>query len=230
MLRNCEADLALKILLVEDDPVDSKLIQRQLRLDGFEQIPACVDNEADFLAQLEQPPDVILCDFSLPQFDAFRALELLQARCLEIPFLIVSGTIGEERAVEGLKRGAADFLDKDRLGRLGSAIRQAVEQRRLREVEKESLSNLRRSETKFRALFEQAAECIVLHDAGRIVDANRQTCERTGYSREELLLLHLWDLNPDLTPESLSRQRAALERGEDLTVEGHWRQIGRAHV
>jgi len=72
-----------------------------------------------YLAQLHADLDVILADYSLPQFDALRALRLLQERGLDIPFIIVSGTIGEELAVSAMKEGAADYLLKDRLARMG---------------------------------------------------------------------------------------------------------------
>jgi diguanylate cyclase (GGDEF)-like protein len=92
-----------------------------------------VDTEGDFLAHLNQELDVVLADYSLPQFDAQRALEHLKKRGLDVPFIIVSGCIGEERAVECMKYGATDYLLKDRLTRLGQAVRKAVDEKRLRD-------------------------------------------------------------------------------------------------
>ena len=100
--------------------------------------------------RLDTAPDVVLCDYNLPQFDALRALEVLRERWPDVPFLIVSGSIGEETAVEAIKHGAADYLLKDRLGRLGPAVRQALEERSLREAERRGREALRASEEQYR--------------------------------------------------------------------------------
>jgi diguanylate cyclase (GGDEF)-like protein len=105
----------------------------ELRRAGFDPQWQRVDTEADFLAHLNQELDVVLADYSLPQFDAQRALEHLKKRGLDVPFIIVSGCIGEERAVECMKYGATDYLLKDRLTRLGQAVRKAVDEKRLRD-------------------------------------------------------------------------------------------------
>src|SRR5438132_10830139 len=111
----------LRVLLLEDQPADAELIVRQLQRAGFEPDWQCVDNEADYLAALHADGvrhDVILADYYLPTFDGLRALKLLQERQLDIPFVLISGTIGEEVAVECMRLGAADYLLKDRLTRL----------------------------------------------------------------------------------------------------------------
>jgi DNA-binding NtrC family response regulator len=113
----------IRLLLVEDNPSDVELVALALRRDGFEATIEQVDTEADYVAALSRTFDVILSDFELPQFDGLRALDLRGERGVTTPFIIVSGTIGEATAVEAMKRGAADYLLKDRLGRLGAAIR-----------------------------------------------------------------------------------------------------------
>ena len=105
----------------------------ELRRAGFDPQWQRVDTEGDFLAHLNQELDVVLADYSLPQFDAQRALEHLQKRGLDVPFIIVSGCIGEERAVECMKYGATDYLLKDRLTRLGQAVRKAVDEKCIRD-------------------------------------------------------------------------------------------------
>jgi signal transduction histidine kinase len=122
---------SLKVLVVEDNPEDATLVLHELNRSGFESTPQRVDTEAAFLAGLDSGLDLILCDYSMPEFSGPRALELLKKRGLEIPLIIVSGTIGEEIAVEAMKLGAADYLFKDRLARLGPSVRQALEQVRL---------------------------------------------------------------------------------------------------
>jgi PAS domain S-box-containing protein len=122
----------LRVLVVEDRAADAELIVRAVRRAGFNPTWRRVETETDYVASLHPDLDVILSDYEMPEFSGLRALEVLNARRLEIPFIIISGTIGEDTAVAAMKSGAADFLLKDRLGRLGPAIEQALEQRRLR--------------------------------------------------------------------------------------------------
>ena len=123
----------LHVLILEDCIMDAELMVHELRRAGFDPQWQRVETEADFLAQLDQKLDIILADYSLPQFDAQRALEHLNQRGLDVPFIIVSGCIGEERAVECMKSGATDYLLKDRLTRLGQAVRKGLEERLLRD-------------------------------------------------------------------------------------------------
>ncbi|HJT22491.1 MAG TPA: GGDEF domain-containing response regulator [Nitrospira sp.] len=121
----------LELLLLEDCAADAELTLEMLRDAGFD--PNCrrVDTKADYIRELEQPPDIILSDFSMPQFTGREALQLLKERGLDVPFIIVSGCIGEDMAVECMKAGATDYLLKDRLGRLGHSVTQALERKRL---------------------------------------------------------------------------------------------------
>jgi diguanylate cyclase (GGDEF)-like protein len=121
------------VLILEDREEDAELMVHELRRAGFDPQWQRVDTEGDFLAHLNQELDVVLADYSLPQFDAQRALEHLKKRGLDVPFIIVSGCIGEERAVECMKYGATDYLLKDRLTRLGQAVRKAVDEKRRRD-------------------------------------------------------------------------------------------------
>ena len=130
------------LLLVEDNPQDAELILETLRGAGFD--PHCrqVDTREDYLRELNASTDLILSDFSLPKFDGKAALELLKASGMEIPFIIVSGCIGEEMAVECMKAGAADYLLKDRLGRLPHAVAQALDRKRLLEEKRQAEQRL----------------------------------------------------------------------------------------
>jgi PAS domain S-box-containing protein len=142
----------LNVLLLEDRATDAELVLHALRRSGFSPVGIRVDTEADYLAALRPDLDVILADYSLPQFDAPRALELLQAQKFDIPFIVVTGTIGEELAVAAIRQGATDYLLKDRLGRLGECVRSALEQRRLRIEKQRAEAALRASEEQFRSL------------------------------------------------------------------------------
>jgi signal transduction histidine kinase len=145
------SEVRLRVLVVEDSRADAELLVHALRQAGFAPEATRVETEADYRAALEQAPDVILCDFSLPQFDAPRALEILRARALDIPLIIVSGSIGEEVAVRAIQQGATDYLLKDRLGRLGQAVRQALAERRLQAAEREAATIIRRQNEELEA-------------------------------------------------------------------------------
>ena len=126
------------LLILEDSPADAELILETLRTSGLDPKWRRVDTEKDYLASLDPVPDVILSDFHMPKFDARRAIRILKERGLDIPFIVVSGCIGEEMAVQCIKDGAIDYLLKDRLGRLGSAVTQALDRKRL-QVEKQAV-------------------------------------------------------------------------------------------
>lgn len=119
----------LRILILEDSLTDTELMLYELRSSGFELDWQRVETESEYLAQLDEGFDVILSEYSMPRFSAMRALQLLQERGLDIPLIIVTGSISEEVAVECMKQGAADYLLKDRLVRIGQAVVQAVQQK-----------------------------------------------------------------------------------------------------
>jgi signal transduction histidine kinase len=118
----------IKILIVEDSANDTELVVRELYRAGFDPHWLRVETEADYLANLSPDLDLILSDYAMPQFSGLRALALLKQSGLEIPFIIISGTIGEETAVTTMQQGAADYLLKDRIGRLGSAVSRALKE------------------------------------------------------------------------------------------------------
>ncbi|MBV9127286.1 MAG: PAS domain-containing protein, partial [Verrucomicrobia bacterium] len=154
----------IRLLVVEDNRNDAELIVRELRSAGFEPAWQRVETEEEFLAHLQTEIDVVLSDFRMQQFDALRALELLKKSKPEIPFIIVSGTVGDELAATAMKEGAADYLLKDRLARLGLAVSQALEQSRLRKEQKRAEEALRESEARFRELAENIQEIFWLTD------------------------------------------------------------------
>jgi two-component system cell cycle sensor histidine kinase/response regulator CckA len=147
-------DENIRVLIVEDDPADAELMVRQLQRGGFAPDWVRVETESDYLSSLLQKPEVILSDSNLPQFNGLRALDLLSQRGLDIPFLLVSGRMGEDWAVDAMKRGADDYLGKDRLARLGEAVRRAIEQRRLRNEKTWAMEALRQSEERYRLVSE----------------------------------------------------------------------------
>jgi len=215
----------LRVLILEDNPSDAELTVRELSRAGFITDWKRVETEGDFLAALDTPLDLILADYSLPQFDGLRALALLLERKLDIPFIIVSGTIGEELAVEAIKKGAADYLIKDRLARLGQAVVNTLEKKRLRDINKREDEALRDSESVLRGFLEQSEDAIMLTDEQGLVIQWSKGAERlTGYSRGESLGKTLWDVqfrsvpdeynSPDYYELNKSNLQAALLTGQ----------------
>lgn len=134
----------LRVLFVEDDPVDTELAVRELQKSGFDMKWQRVDTQPDFMNRLTQdPPDIIISDDAMPQFSAGEALQCLRESGLTIPFIVVSHAIGEEEAVQLMRNGAVDYLRKDRMGRLGEAVRHALEEQRLRSQYAEVQEELR---------------------------------------------------------------------------------------
>ena len=122
----------LRVLLLEDRPEDAELIVHQLRRAGYELNWRRVDDEAGFKANLDPELDLVLADYHQPQFNAMRALKIMQEAGLDIPFVIVSGAVGEDLAVAAVRQGAMDYVLKDRLARLGTAVKNSIEQAELR--------------------------------------------------------------------------------------------------
>src|SRR3979490_1232527 len=137
----------LRILSIEDDPKDAKLIQDLLETEGIACEVTRVDTQAALLASVEQGGvDLILADYSLPSFDGFSALKFAMKACPEIPFIFVSGTLGEEVAIEALKIGATDYILKTRLSRLVPSVLRALREATQSAERKRAEESLRQSE------------------------------------------------------------------------------------
>jgi PAS domain S-box-containing protein len=176
----------LHVLIVEDRPADAALMVHELRRAGFDPVWRRVETEEDYLAHLQAGLDVILADYTLPQFDALRALQLLQERGEDTPFLIVSATIGEEIAVSAMQQGAADYLLKDRLARLGPAVVRALQEIAERRARQQAEAALRASEARFRTMAEAAP--VLLWMAGVDLGCtyfNQRWLEFTGRTLEQ---------------------------------------------
>src|SRR6202158_4812258 len=138
----------LRILSIEDDPKDTKLIQDLLETEGVVCEVRRVDAQAALLASVEQGGiDLILADYTLPSFDGISALKVAMKGCPDVPFIFVSGTLGEEVAIEALKIGATDYVLKTRLSRLVPSVRRALREATQRAERKRAEESLRQSET-----------------------------------------------------------------------------------
>jgi CheY-like chemotaxis protein len=142
----------IRVLILEDNAADAELMVIELRKAGLDAQAERVETAPEFAARLVPEPDLILSDIKLPQYCGVEALRLVRSRRLEVPFIIVSGTIGEDVAVEAMREGADDYLLKDRMARLGPAALQALEKRRVCAELRRAEMALRETDVKFREI------------------------------------------------------------------------------
>src|SRR6202453_2279563 len=135
--------IRLRVLLVEDNPADVELELLTLRRDGFDVSGDVAQTAEDFTAQIRSASyDLILADYNLPQWKGTEALEILRGENLDVPLIIVTGYLGEEKAVDYIKQGATDCVLKDRLARLPISVRRALEEKRLRDLRRQAEQEL----------------------------------------------------------------------------------------
>jgi len=206
----------LRVLVVEDSDDDVLLILRHLRRGGFETAHRKVRTREEMTRALEEGGwDLVISDYRIPGFDADRALEVVKASGRKLPFLIVSGAVGEEAAAESLRAGAHDFLLKENLARLPHVVarelREAEHRRRRQEAERRSAL----AEARYRALFEQSRDGIAVTTRdGRFLEGNAAILRMLRVSRQELSTLNARDLYVD--PEERVRLIRRLEGGEEI--------------
>ncbi|HVG15338.1 MAG TPA: PAS domain S-box protein [Chitinophagaceae bacterium] len=188
-----------KILHIEDHATDAELVAWQLKKKfDFEHL--VVDTEEDYRSALDSfCPDVILCDHSLPSFNSLEALKIVQQKALPVPFILITSTVSEEFAVEVIKRGADDYILKDRLGRLPVAVRNALEKFRLEKERKDYLVQQEKSERKFRGIIEHGTDGIIVLTAEATPIYVSPSLNRIlGYSEQEAMQLNLLEIvHPD---------------------------------
>jgi hypothetical protein len=202
----------LSLLIVEDSETDTELVVLELRRHGYDVAFERVDSSAELSAALEsQRWDLVLCDHGLPSFELREALAIVRARGADLPFVILSGTIGEEAAVEALKGGARDVVLKTNLPRLGPVVDRELQEAANRRRHRQAEQALRDSEARKSAILESALDCVITIDhEGRIIDFN-PAAERTfGYERGEVAGKPMAEL---IIPPSLrARHREAFAR------------------
>lgn len=196
----------IRVLILEDRPEDAELMIHELRRSQFDPQWRRVDTESEYNAHLGWQPDVILADYNMPLLDAPRALELLRELDLDIPFIVVSGAIGEDVAVAMMRRGATDYLLKDRLTRLGAAVRSALDARQLRQETVRAGQALRASELRFYSFMNNnPALALIKDEEGRILYINN-TCEQMwGLTPAECL----GKMNQQLWPADVAQKLSA---------------------
>jgi len=157
----------IRVLIAEDDPLDAELLVRQLKRAGYAPVWERVDSEDEFRLALTPEIELVLSDFTMPGFNGFRALKIVRDMSASLPFILVSANIGEDLAVQAIKRGANDYLLKDRMERLGAAVKQALEQTEMVRARHHAEDKLRASEAQFRQLAENIDQVFWITDPNK---------------------------------------------------------------
>src|SRR5882672_4501097 len=178
----------LRFLHLEDDPNDQEIVRETLVAEGLVRDTERVSSRKEFEAALERGGiDLILSDFALPDFDGLSALRIARARAPEIPFILVSGTIGEEAAIESLQAGATDYVLKHRLSRLAPAVRRTLREFREQRMRREAEEALHREQQFLKAVLESLEAGVVACDSrGALTLFNRATREFHGLPETSL--------------------------------------------
>src|SRR5258706_2528541 len=185
----------------------------ELRSAGFDPTRCRVNTEAEYATALSRPPNIILDDHNLPQFDAKRALQLLKQTVLDIPFIIVTGSVNEEVAVTRIKEGAADYLLKDRMARLGPAVAHALQETRLREIDVVA----RNAAATLAAIVESSSDAIIGTALNGNISVWNPAAEKLfGHHSHEVLDSHISILFPPDRLAELLEFSAAVARGEAI--------------
>src|SRR5882757_1405557 len=214
----------IKILLVEDRAEDAELLVSEMRRSGLAIVSRRVESELAYQAALENfAPDLILSDYTLPEFDGPLALQIARRLRPDTPFIFVSGTIGEERAIEALQLGAVDYVLKDHRARLVPAIERALKEAEDRDARRWALRRLEASEERFRSIAEATQEWIWEIDRQGVYTFSSPAVETIlGYKPNDLLGKNCLDIVAPATRPTLAEllhRGAGEERGwRDLTL------------
>src|SRR5688572_4530844 len=218
---------AIRVLQLEDNPVDAELVFRRLKADGLDVLARVVADELGFRHAFgDFAPQIVLSDFSLRGFDGLSALEIARAMAPATPFIFVSGTIGEERAIEALKRGATDYVLKDNLRRLVPSIKNALRQAEISQARELAEDMLRRSESRLQDIINTSRDWIWECDReGRFTFSSPSVQDVLGYSRYEILGRRASDYIEPADELQLQATLADIPIGNDLAspVTLRWR-------
>jgi PAS domain S-box-containing protein len=204
------ASQPLRVLHVEDSEQDVDLAMLQLQRSGFTATATRVEDAAAMREALgSRTWDLVLSDCSMPRFSAVDALGLLHEQAIEVPFIIVSGTIAEETAAAAMRAGAHDFIRKDKLAGLGPAVERELRRQRAREEQKQVEGELRASEARYRAAFRACPAPLWAYDPDThaVHDVNDAALTEHGYSRDDLATMSMTDLLPVEGPRSAQVSR-----------------------
>ena len=208
--KELRGDKSIRVLLLEDNPADAELSLRQLRHGGFQVEADIVRTPKDFKERIgSRTYDIILGDYRLPEWTGLEAVQWLRQEGFDLPFVLVSGTLGDDFAVECIKLGVTDYVIKDRLERLSVAVRRALGEEALRQERKRMEQALRESEKQYRLLFEINPHPMWVFDVKSldILEVNEAAVLHYGYSRSDFLSMAILDIRP---PEDIPAVRQAV--------------------
>ena len=211
----------IHLLIAEDNATDAELLVRELRRNDFEVTWARVDTEEAFRTGLHAGIDLVLSDYEMPGFGGLRALEVVQESGRDVPFIIVSGTIGEETAVAAMKFGAADYLLKDRLSRLSVAVTHALTASRLRRERRAMEAANARAEAKYRTMFENSTEGLYQTTPdGCLLLANETLAAMAGYASAAEMIACAENVAEEFYADPADRERFKAQLLADGVVRG----------
>jgi PAS domain S-box-containing protein len=212
---------ALRFVLLEDDPNDAELIQLELARNGVQVEWSHVASKPTFLDALQagDKPDLVLADYTLPGFDGLAALKLVLELCPDVPFIFVSGSLGEERAIEALKSGATDYVLKDRLQRLPTVVNRALTEARERRERRQAESALEEQRLLLGTLIDSLPEIVYAVDIeSRLTVVNRALLDTLRKKRENVIGKRLSEVWQEETIVEIEAQAAnTIRTGRSLT-------------
>jgi PAS domain S-box-containing protein len=204
----------LRVLLVEDSEDDAMLILRELRREGREVVFKRVETRQDMTAALKQDEwDIVLSDYAMPKFSGIDALGVFKEKGLDIPFIVVSGTIGELTAVSMMKAGVHDYLIKNSLARLAPAVERELRDAEIRRQRRQAEDELRSKEILFRTIVEAAPSMLLIinNEHKKNIYVSPNCINFTGYSQEELTNNYIWWVHEDDKDSSLAAIARAMQ-------------------
>jgi PAS domain S-box-containing protein/diguanylate cyclase (GGDEF)-like protein len=210
---------ALQVLIVEDSPGDFELEVHTLEVAGLSVNAHQVTTREEFQSCLQRGKyDVILANYELREWTGMAAHEVLRSEGNETPVILMGTALGEEKAVQCVKEGAANFILKTHLGLLPGAVRKAISEKTIKDTRAHADSSLRESEARFRALADSIASAVLIYQGTICTYSNRATQLLTGYSADEMLQLDSWDLfHPDSRGTVIERGLSRLSEEDGTT-------------
>jgi PAS domain S-box-containing protein len=205
--------------MIEDEERDAALVEHTLRTGGFTFTATRVESEEEYLSQLEKfRPSVILSDHGLPAFDGFTALSIAQKKVPDVPFIFVTGSLGEEMTIKALKSGATDFVLKHQLAALPPAIHRALRQAQFRVARRQAEEALHSSEENYRGLVELSPDALFVVSDEEIVFVNSSGLKLFGgENAAELIGKRFTDLMPpDQVPCMREQIQQMIESGKPV--------------
>jgi len=211
----------LRVLIVEDSKIEAKLTVNLLKKNGYNVVHERVETESEMVKALEEHKwDIVISDFQMPDFDGTRALKVFQRYDLDIPFILVSGKIGEETAVDLMKMGAHDYIMKGNTARLVPAIQSQLQDAANRRENLRLEKRIKESEAQYRGFFENAHIGIFrCSDHGVLLDANLRMAEAFGYDSPSEFMKSVEAIKPEVLDPETHKARSVhlLELANDDT-------------